>query len=165
MFSINAIEYEVRDDVVDIQDGISIFFEVFFSERSFGNIVVLESVFLRNKREYKFNQSEKILRLRSLQDAEKLIESLKKSCFDKGHLSVLFAFKDPAQSEKFIKQEFYEKRNEINLYREDSAGPLSDDQRKTFCQVTKELYEETFELIYAFSHDAEYLYEINSVTE
>lgn len=90
---ISAFEYSLHDHLSDTATIITSLVNKLTSEPSIREMVILNSVFLRNRREYCFTNGDAlVVPARSIKDVN--FKMLVESCYNKGHLSVLFAFNE-----------------------------------------------------------------------
>ena len=148
-------EYEVREYFSKAEQFKSNVLDVLVSSAGLQYIYLLKSKFLRNSKFYNFQGNRAEV---SVSESSYLELELAKSCFNKGHLSVVFFL-----NSRFLLSK-YNLKGEIDFFAEGNQSPLSVEHKDDFDVLLKEVMKEhSVVYAYAFSHDAEYMYEFSQV--
>ncbi len=151
-----ACEYGLHRELSDSLGTINSLVNSLFVNPSLEKVIILNSIFLRNRQMYCFDANNASI-ISPNNEAHVDIEMLIESSFNKGHLSVLFAFDKAIKNDALDRNKFTVK--EIDLSSDNT--PVSDKQAQGFMYALRLLKHEGAKSVYCFSHDADYMYEID----
>lgn len=154
---IPASEYLLDNNSYSSIDTVKVITNYFLSSSVLQRVMVLDSIFLRNKKSYFFTTSN-ILTVDPNKKEKLNIELIQESCFNKGHLSILFAFEEFDSREFFSGFDFTVEPVDLGC---GHNSPLSQKQVKDFSHALRILKGMKFNRVYCFSHDAEFMYSVN----
>ena len=168
---IYAIEYSPKtsDEVgISYEANLDNFLSLYLSERYFKQVIILNSghKYLRNRKEFGINNdNKKCVKINSIEEVKDKLEEIKKACYSHGHMSILFLTNvEDGFMNDFLSNKTYI-RNEIIFGKGDKSEPLSKNQIEDLlnCLSSINFNKNGAERILVFSHDAEYLFQINKI--
>lgn len=122
----------------------------------FQGLTILNSKFLGNRRRYKFDK--KATSYLARDEVYQQFENIVSSCLGHGHLSVLFHLLDSVDEDVFSHYE--ESKICTDFFSDSHSSPISKSQRDVFIGGVEKIFCEGIAEILTFSHDAEYIYQI-----
>jgi hypothetical protein len=144
-----------------LQHKVDAFLDIFLKPQFFGRIVVWKNQSLRNPSDYRMtSKGTDYIMIDSLEEAVALRHSLRISCDYKGDLSILFV---PKQASEFfcqiMKQGHYSEGKLTTIGTDSGEYQLIRSEGQDISFFLSGVFH-SGERIFAFSHDAEYLFEI-----
>ncbi len=153
-------EFQLLDSVSDASACIENIIDEIIDLEAFEAIVIIDSRFLHNKKDYSFD-NERFVFLSSTEDIVRLKRSIASSCVGSGHMSVLFLFRSDKNVLAKFQEHYAESGIPVHVGHGDSGDPLSKDQKDDFLANIDRLMSLSVSTVLVFSHDAEYLYHLD----
>lgn len=151
------------EEWIDAKVRLETFLSYFLTKERFGEIRIINSKYLRNKKKYSFFEQSDCMVISNLSDATRMVNEIMKTCISHGHMSVVFVYSQnflPSFSKEFILSFGYKIIGDVIIGTGiESSDPLGNKETADrFLHSIEDLNKFDHVSMIVFSHDADYLY-------